>query len=720
MGYFWRFIAGAGNNKRLNYLIISLFFLSPVLLNSCNQKPADSGDYSSEFKTIFAHTSLLFENQKTTLAGLHYLDSAFNALNNPTINDKFRHYGFHYVYSQKVTLNYKEALLYADSMLMMARQSVTKEQYQYNFAEANYAKGDTYFSLQQFNEAYQCYFQGYLLGKNYLHLGSLADYTYRMGMIMYKQGHYKLAADYFKESYSQSLAIKDDFPEFYRKQELLDNIGISYKHNGNIDSSLVYFDKGLKYINDNAAKYPSRSRMIENAKGVIYGNKAESFVIKGQNAPARELLKKSIAINLKKGGDNADAVLAEIKLGKLFLIVHKNDSLISLLNNVHKQLDTVKNEYAEADWNKLMSSYYEQRGDFSKALGYFQRYHLLRDSTVKRLSSLKNSDANQQIAIYEKQHEIEDLNSNNQLQRVYLKVAIVCAVMLLAIIFLVLWNWRRSKLDIATVILLNKQISEQKVDLEKALDEIKHSSQEKDRILRAVAHDLRNPLGGIASLTSIMVEESEHDKDLASQLKLIKDTSNDTLELINEILEATNTSSKTLSKQWVEVNALLNNSVELLRFKAAEKHQQILIEGLDNTLELHVNREKIWRVISNLISNAIKFSPVGEAIKVKAVQKRDHVVISITDHGIGIPDNMKDRVFNMFTDAKRHGTIGEKSFGLGLSISKQIIEKHNGKIWFESELKKGTVFYISLPRSNKPLQSPDDSKAAIGNELISK
>ncbi|HEY9197076.1 MAG TPA: HAMP domain-containing sensor histidine kinase, partial [Mucilaginibacter sp.] len=70
---------------------------------------------------------------------------------------------------------------------------------------------------------------------------------------------------------------------------------------------------------------------------------------------------------------------------------------------------------------------------------------------------------------------------------------------------------------------------------------------------------------------------------------------------------------------------------------------------------------------------------------------------SIQDNGIGIPDELKQRVFNMFTDAKRNGTAGEKSFGLGLSICQQIVDKHNGKIWLESEPGFGTIFYVFLP-----------------------
>ena len=74
-----------------------------------------------------------------------------------------------------------------------------------------------------------------------------------------------------------------------------------------------------------------------------------------------------------------------------------------------------------------------------------------------------------------------------------------------------------------------------------------------------------------------------------------------------------------------------------------------------------------------------------------------NIHISVSDNGIGIPDDIKDDVFNIFTNAKRPGTAGEKSFGLGLSICQQIIENHHGKIWFESEVNAGTTFHISLP-----------------------
>jgi two-component system sensor histidine kinase VicK len=718
MSPFLKLVAGLGNiYTKLKYPKIWLILLLPLFLFSCEKKNTLSAGYSDAFKVTFDTVTHYFDRKQPDSA-IRSLDQSYHKIHNPTVNDRFRFYGFHYIYWQKAKLDYKKALVYADSMLMMAHNSVTREQYAANFAEGNYAKGDSYFDLKQYNDAYQCYFQGYEVAKNYLQQASLADYTYRMGMIMFDQEHYKLAAEYFKESYRQSHSLQEDFVQFYRRQELLDNIAISYRHNGDLDSAVKYFDRALVYIDTNKKKFGSRPYLLEIAKGVIEGNKAEVLILRGQNAQARELLKRSIDVNLHKGGDNRDAEYTEIKLADLYLISNKKDSLINLLQNLRHQLDTVHNEEVEADWNRLMGTYYYGKKDLEKAIVYTRNYNVLKDSVIKRLSALKETDVNQQLANLEKQDEIASLSNNNKLQRLYLNVALVCGILLVIIMFLVWRTWRRSKFDMAVVIMLNKQVNEQKTNLEKALDELKYSSQEKDRILRAVAHDLRNPLGGIASLSGVMVDESEHDKDMQMQLALIKDTATDSLELINEILEATKNTSEDLKKQRVDVNAMLNNSVELLRFKAAEKHQQILLEGLDKSFDITINREKIWRVLSNLISNAIKFSPVDSAIRVKALQKKDHIVVSVIDQGIGIPDNMKEKVFNMFTDAKRPGTIGEKSFGLGLSISKQIIEKHGGKIWFDSEVNKGTTFYISLPTTGKKDTSKAGDQSEAGLHMV--
>jgi signal transduction histidine kinase len=143
---------------------------------------------------------------------------------------------------------------------------------------------------------------------------------------------------------------------------------------------------------------------------------------------------------------------------------------------------------------------------------------------------------------------------------------------------------------------------------------------------------------------------------------------------------------------------LLQYCVDLLKFKAESKKQDIHLQADEITLE--IDREKIWRVLSNLISNAIKFSPENSIIEVEMFEKQGNVRISVTDYGSDIPDDAKDKIFDMFSGIKiRTENRDEHSFAIGLSLSKQIVEALDGKIWVKSREGQGTVFYVEFPDS---------------------
>jgi len=118
---------------------------------------------------------------------------------------------------------------------------------------------------------------------------------------------------------------------------------------------------------------------------------------------------------------------------------------------------------------------------------------------------------------------------------------------------------------------------------------------------------------------------------------------------------------------------------------------------LNEHLVALIDPDKIDRVVTNLVNNAIKFSNPNSVINISLSREKDEAVIAVKDHGIGIPEDKKDRVFDTFTEAKRKGTSGEQSFGLGLSICKQIIEVHKGKILVESKEGQGSSFFVRLP-----------------------
>jgi len=173
---------------------------------------------------------------------------------------------------------------------MMVKKDPGNSHYVSNYAEANFNRGDAYTDLAQYNEAYQCFYQGYYIGKSTLKNAILAEYTYRIGMVLYKQRNYMGAADYFKQSYKQAEAYENNFVSFYQRQELLNDIGESYKSGGKIDSARVYYDRALAYINANVTRYQKQKNMVDIALGVCYGNEGEIDMFEGKNKQAKALL----------------------------------------------------------------------------------------------------------------------------------------------------------------------------------------------------------------------------------------------------------------------------------------------------------------------------------------------------------------------------------------------------------------------------------------------
>jgi len=684
------------NNAYKPYFSVWLLTLQlfGVLLftGSCqnnNNPPAEAS-----FQAVVDSASSLYDRGSQKKAVI-YLNSEYKKFSRHDLKQTFEYYNLNYNYTYHILGDSAKAILYADSMLNLFDTADKKLKYPSEYGRAHFFKGDVLFDSKHYNQAYQYFYQGKIIASNSLDVCVLSDYSYRMGMINYKQGHYRQAAANFKNGYNEHSTCRITFRTFYRRQELLNNAGISYSKLNENDSAMYFFKRALDLIDQQKERFKSSTNLLDVARGVIYGNQANIYLRQHNYAQAGQLLKKSININLRKGNDNRDAQLSEMKLAHMYYDRNNQDSLFALLQNVKLQADTIKNPEVLPDWNYLAARYYTKKNDAKSALSYFKAYDSLKDVMAAKQKALQEADVSEQIKRLEKNYEFDKLQKNSQLQNTMLIVILVFAVLLTIIMFLVYSNWQRSKKNIIKLDSLNNQINEQNSSLTRALAELNISSQEKDRILRTVAHDLRNPIGGISSLTGLIAEEAQT-TDQQESIRLIKETSDNSLQLINEILEATNHQKTEPVKEPVDINLLITNSIELLRFKAAEKNQSIVTVLLPESVQLNLNREQIWRVISNLISNAIKFSPLQAKIAVKAALVDNEVHICVKDNGIGVPDYLKDKIFNMFTEAKRPGTAGEKSFGLGLSICRQIIESHGGKLWFENNPEGGSIFCFSL------------------------
>jgi len=229
------------------------------------------------------------------------------------------------------------------------------------------------------------------------------------------------------------------------------------------------------------------------------------------------------------------------------------------------------------------------------------------------------------------------------------------------------------------------------------LDALEKSNQDNAQLLGMVVHDLKNPLTAIYSVSAIMTSDEGRTEDDLEMLEIIKVSSKKMNLLIHDLLAAKTTNDPVGDgKVTTDLRELLQESISLLQYRAEEKKQRIIIGNMQSCL-VHIDKNSIWRVINNLIVNSIKFSAEQTIINLDWKCTDKEVIVSVKDQGIGIPAEFQDKIFQLSTETKRTGTAGEETFGLGLFISRQIIEEQGGKIWFKSKPGKGATFYFSLP-----------------------
>ena len=674
-------------------LFVGLFF---TFIFSCKNTNRDNNAASAvHYSQILKIAGQKYQTDSLPEV-IRYIDSSYAAINGGSIEARVEKYDFFCNIYNNGTHDFVKARTYADSMLQIVNKSTDKKFVKERALIANYNMGDANIGLKKYNDAFKYYYQAKAIAASAVDSFALQDYNYRLGMVMYRQQDYAAANNYFKTSLRQINYGELNFQTFIRKQELINNTALTFSKQGIYDSALIYYNQGLEYLEANR-KLVGKRNLVDVAKGVIYGNLGQLYTTRQEFELAERFLIKSISINSRKGFDNRDAQFSQISLAHLYLVTNKTEKVLPLIDKLKASLDSLTNDEAELRLHNLSYKYYSKIGQPVKALQYFQAFVQLKDSLNTKDRDFHATDVDELLKSIENQYKIELLQKDNHVQKLYTLVAVVILILVLSIILLISRNAKKAKRHIVALTALNENIKDKKTKLREAMAKLKQESKSKDHILQIVAHDLRNPLHGIAGLTDILKSEDGLTSYQEHVLGLMQTSCNDAQQLINEILEVAGLAEvKKLSRQATDINVVVSNAVELLQPRALEKNQRIVFDLSNNPHPVTINREKITRVISNLINNSIKFSPANENIYVSTEQNNDGVIIKVKDKGIGIPANLAETVFNTFTPAKRPGTSGEKSFGLGLSICRQIVEAHEGKIWFDSQPGNGTTFHVQL------------------------
>jgi signal transduction histidine kinase len=244
------------------------------------------------------------------------------------------------------------------------------------------------------------------------------------------------------------------------------------------------------------------------------------------------------------------------------------------------------------------------------------------------------------------------------------------------------------------LVTLQRELSQKNRDLERL-------NAEKNQLLGAVAHDLRNPLSVILDYSDFLLAAASDrlQPDECEYLHEIHNSSRFMLAMVGDLLNlsAVEAGRLNLDRRTVELEVLVQRVLKLLRPQAERKGMMLTLEYTQPPPRVWADEFKTQQVVTNLVSNAIKYSPAGAPTQVRLFQAGEMAVVEVADHGQGIPAAEVANLFKPYSRTSVQTTGGESSTGLGLAICRRIVEGHGGEISVTSTVGQGATFRFTLP-----------------------
>ncbi len=509
---------------------------------------------------------------------------------------------------------------------------------------------------------------------------ALAFYYNSLGNLYYNQKEYDKAITTYIAAGKSYYSINNNY--YYRGS--IDNIGICYRNLGNYDSAQFYFKEAISIAQKYQSKNGEVNSLLNLSKNYFYKKQFKEAIEIG-NSVNSEILKNNLS----------NTFLFENIIGLANIYLAKNDlpkfdSTLAELKRVMNSIPTSLNErllYFELLKNKYKNS--TKREEYIKA---FENYNLIKDSIDNfKLLKLENG-INDKFEIANKIENYSELLQDLKVKEMENKWIIMFSLVFFIVLIILVYLFYKAKTNI-------KQLKKLQEEINKQNKELSIFNKQKDYILATVAHDLRGPVGNIKTITGVISMDEELNEENQNLVKLINQSADLSLNIINDLADAINVDRKTelLKQDKIVLSEVIGTAITMQKDSLEKKKIKVKTEYFD-ALEIKGDKSLIIRVLYNIISNAVKFSNLNSEITVEtSLYDENNVLVKVMDQGIGIDADKLFTIFEPFTSESRRGTAGEKSIGLGLSICKKIVELHHGKIWVESKPNDGSEFFIILP-----------------------
>ncbi|MDI6401384.1 tetratricopeptide repeat-containing sensor histidine kinase [Balneolaceae bacterium ANBcel3] len=471
-------------------------------------------------------------------------------------------------------------------------------------------------------------------------------------------------------------------------------LAVSYQSDEDSDQAMYYLNEAI----ETAIAYDQFGSMAS-----LYTKKAKYLRLEGVFDEALSWLQKSKT--LIEEIDSADIRASNAKeFVKLYYETENFSEMRVYLDELHmldEELDDLSNRIVT--W-EMEARYREAFQDYQGAIDAYRSYMTYQDSLdqINRDKEIEEVRIAHEVDMKIAENELlqQELMYQIQLSNNQKRILIILTIAVLVIIVFLLVIFKNKKhLEKANVSLekKNQVIYSKNQELEKLNTELKQLNQDKSRLIDIIVHDLRNPLFGIISFLDVM-DETVTDETQREYLEIAKKSAERLNNLIDSLLDvhSLEKSEEVTEYNVLDVSDIVKQCIDTFKSIAEKKHIKIHFEA--TPIRVESNATYLSRIIDNLVSNAIKFSPEHKNVYIETVRKSEgQWKLVVKDEGQGFSYNDKKRVFQMFGRLSARPTGDEDSTGLGLYAVKILLEKLKGYIVLESNKGKGARFTCVLP-----------------------
>ncbi len=481
-----------------------------------------------------------------------------------------------------------------------------------------------------------------------------------------------------------ALALKTN--EIYTVVTSYNNLGVIYTQLGLYDSSLIFLNEALRLGKEGSTPLDPSS---------TYNNIGNAWFKKKQFNLAKEYFQMNYRKHVHTPEDAVPLWTDHINLADVYIELKEFDSaLFHATRAVDLASNIIKAKRKEADSYSILAKLYERKGAYEKAYEYLVKWHDLDTALVNGNTQNKIAELQERFNAKERDAQnkllLEQMEKERYRNRsiTFLAIALGIIGMLVAIALIIKRNANR-KLTIN-----NEMIKRQNQRLEEL-------NYEKNSLIGIVSHDLATPFATIQMWGQLLqTDQHTFNADQQKAVNRIIQAGEHGQKLIQRILdvEKADIGNYKLNLEHFDITVFIESLTESLRPAAGNKSIQLHADTPGKSVYVLSDKQLVHRIVENLVSNAIKFSPKGRNVWVGISEEGDRVHIKVRDEGQGIEKDELPLLFSKYSKLSAKPTAGEASTGLGLSIVKRIVEELNGKILCESEAGKGSLFTVILKK----------------------